>query len=172
MGELSAIASTLMSVKRRLEDTHNSHQNDFVDFKRQMDIKLDKLHNAVKRIAAQPIARHVPSQESDTAVESNSNQLSKRPSDLYNLWREYEFGLGGSKPARTFTAKERGTCKWAYSFRLNFWSLIETMTRRGHTSDTAIDAVYSAYGRSSSVTQILTQLRKDKTTRQYHRFLN
>ena len=34
--------------------------------------------------------------------------LSKSLKDLYLLWREYEFGLDGQKPARQFTSVEKG----------------------------------------------------------------
>jgi hypothetical protein len=34
--------------------------------------------------------------------------LSSRPKDLYVLWKEYEFGIGGRKASKDFTYRERG----------------------------------------------------------------
>ncbi|ETP04478.1 hypothetical protein F441_18743 [Phytophthora nicotianae CJ01A1] len=88
--------------------------------------------------------------------------LSKRPKDLYELWGEYEFGLNGLKPAKEFTAAERGANKFAYSRRKVFWDVVSAFVRTGFTSDVAIDKIYAAYGRQLSVTRILTALRTDK----------
>ena len=87
---------------------------------------------------------------------------SKRPRDLYELWREYQFGSSGCIPARLFTEKERGATKFKYCFRAKFWRLVEGLLSRGYTSDTAIDAIYAKYGREKSVTTILTELRRSK----------
>ena len=37
--------------------------------------------------------------------------LSKLPKPLYVLWNEWEFGVGGNKPAILFSATERGRLK-------------------------------------------------------------
>ncbi|RHY25694.1 hypothetical protein DYB32_008157 [Aphanomyces invadans] len=86
----------------------------------------------------------------------------KRSRDLFELWKENEFGIGGVKPAKLFNKKERGKAKFVFCFHLKFWVLVEGMLKRGHTSDTAIDAIYLKYGRSKSVTAILTLLRHGK----------
>ena len=39
------------------------------------------------------------------------SKLTKSPSDLFALWREYEQGLDGGKAAKDYTAVERGTGK-------------------------------------------------------------
>ncbi|ETV95829.1 hypothetical protein H310_10873 [Aphanomyces invadans] len=89
-------------------------------------------------------------------------ELSKRPPELFVLWKKYEFGTGGNKPAKLFTAKERGAVKCTLSLRLTFWNAVDSMIRRGHTSDTAIDAVCAVYGRGKSATSILRAMRDDK----------
>ena len=35
-------------------------------------------------------------------------KLYKNPKDLHTLWKEWEFGLNGVKPAKDFTYHERG----------------------------------------------------------------
>jgi hypothetical protein len=42
-------------------------------------------------------------------------KLSKRPRDLYVLWREFDAGLDGGKAVRDFTSSERGANQYAYS---------------------------------------------------------
>jgi Transcriptional activator of glycolytic enzymes len=125
--------------------------------------RLTVLEGNVKRIALQPIVRAQQNHEVPTGANTASGaSLSKCPRDLYTLWKEYEFGIGGKKAAKEFTAVERGSCKSAYSRRKCFWDTVENLIRRGYTSDTACDRVYSIYGRSNSVTKILLLLRKDR----------
>lgn len=85
------------------------------------------------------------------------------PKDLWTLWDEYEFGLNGQKPAREFTAVERGAHKYTYSRRKVLWdALLFMINKRGYTSENAIKRVYSVYGRGSSVTHILNLMVKDR----------
>ena len=102
-------------------------------------------------------------------VEANDGRgyattLTKCPKTLYVLWQEYEFGVGGRRPARLFNATERGRVKFNYSLRKGFWQLMDRMIRNGHTFNGAIDKIYSVYDRSRSVTEILRQIRKDAKT--------
>jgi len=89
-------------------------------------------------------------------------KLQKYVKNLYLLWKEYEFGLDGKKPAREFTTYERGQNKCSYSKRKVFWDIVEKLIQRGYTSDTAIDHIYLVYGMKKSNTQILDAMRKDK----------
>jgi hypothetical protein len=81
---------------------------------------------------------------------------------LYELWFEYEFGSGGQKAAKDFTAKDRGANKFAFCRRKVFWDAIARLTRAGYTSDVAIDKVYAVYGHRLPVSTILQHLREDK----------
>ena len=88
-------------------------------------------------------------------------KLSKNPRDLYTLWKEYQFGLHGQKPAKDYTTAERGANKCNYCRRKRFWSVVELMIRQGETCDTAIDRIYTVYGRYMSVTKVLKELGND-----------
>ena len=89
-------------------------------------------------------------------------KLSNRPPDLYVLWREYEFGLTeGQKRARDYTSAERGANKASFCRRKKFWDLVDLLIRRGSDSDTAIDRIYTVYGKNSNVTKILNELARD-----------
>lgn len=77
-------------------------------------------------------------------------------------WNEWEFGIGGNKPAMLFSAGERGKVRHQYSICKVFWDLYCEMVRRGHTSDTAIDEMYRVYPYSLGLTKILRQMRSDR----------
>lgn len=91
-------------------------------------------------------------------------KLLSTPKNLYDLWKEYEFGLFGKKPAKSTTSEERGLCRFAYSRRKIFWDVIENLVRKGHTSDIAIDKTYLTHGRGNSVSAILLRTRTDRKT--------
>ena len=42
-------------------------------------------------------------------------ELTPMPRTLYDLWQEYQVGIGGRKAARLFTPQERGRCKFKHS---------------------------------------------------------
>ena len=95
----------------------------------------------------------------------NIARLSKCPKTLHDLWREYEFGLNGFKPAKDFTDSERGKDKYKYYRRNNFWKQVAEMIRAGDSADSAIDKFYEVYGGGKSVTQIIA----DKKNGGHHR---
>ena len=89
-------------------------------------------------------------------------KLSKCPRSLYDLWKEYEFGFHGCKPAKDWTATERGRDKFKYYRQNVVWKKICELVCGGYTAESACDKIYSAYGHSSTVTEIIKQLVKDK----------
>ena len=59
--------------------------------------------------------------------------LGRCPKTLFVLWDEYVNGIGGSKPAKEFTRRERGLKrnKFKYSNRLIVWKCMERLIARG-----------------------------------------
>ena len=91
--------------------------------------------------------------------------LSPNPKNLFELWHEYQVGLGGRKAAKLFTAKERGgKVKHKYHRRNVIWTMVSGLVRSGMTADTAIDSilVYAVYGQQTSVTTIINAIKRDK----------
>ena len=41
--------------------------------------------------------------------------LSPKPQNLFELWQEYEHGIGGRKPAKNFSQFKRGQVKTIYT---------------------------------------------------------
>ena len=101
--------------------------------------------------------------EDDTSI-VETIPLMRCPRTLHVLWSEYQFGVGGNKPAKLFTARERGKVKFVYSLRKPFWTLVEKMIRIGYSHTNAIEKIESVYcsGRPKSVTQILREIRTDR----------
>ena len=86
--------------------------------------------------------------------------LSPTPPTIFNLWEEYQHGLGGRKAARIFTPQERGRNKFKYSRRKVIWETIATfLVRSGFTANVAMDRIYQIYRGNSTVTTIINRLR-------------
>jgi Transcriptional activator of glycolytic enzymes len=106
-----------------------------------------------------PIVRGPEQRQPD--VDQNAD-LCPTPRTLHELWMEWQSGIAGRKPARLFTARERGRRKSTFCRRKAFWEVVQLMTRRGTTSDEACDQIYQAYGPQLSVTQILDAMIVDR----------
>ena len=91
-------------------------------------------------------------------------KLSKRPKTLWDLWTEYTCGGEDRKPAREFTAAERGAVKGLYSQRNLVWKIIEKHVQAGYIAPVAINKVYQVYGEGASNGTIIQGIRKDNKT--------
>ena len=89
-------------------------------------------------------------------------KLSKNPKDLYTLWKEWELGLNGVKPAKDFTYHKRGANKFSYCQHKDFWDAVTGLISKGFTSDTAIDRIYLVYCQGKSIDQILKLMAQDR----------
>ncbi len=163
----------IRSLKRRVEDLHKISSE-------QLDISLSnvrsemgKIRRGIDRLGM--MRRVTPDEFGGNGCQAPMNAqseraatvvknatLSRRPNDLYTLWKEYHEGLDGSKSARSFTPRERGQCKQQFYFRNIFWSLVEDLIRRGDTFQVAIDRIYNIYGCNKSVTSIIREIKKDR----------
>lgn len=151
-----------------MEDVNTNVTNEISRLRSDINRCLDAIDRSRRRIAIQPVIWPlVQGQQNEAPIGPPLQrvvQLSKCPKDLYALWHEYEFGVGGTKPARTFTAIERGANKFSFSWRKVFWDLVSSMILWGYTSDAAIHQIYGVYGRGLSVSSILLQMRADQQT--------
>jgi hypothetical protein len=94
----------------------------------------------------------------------NNANLSHLPRDLAALWREYQHGLYGMKPARLFTTEERNNTKLKQKYyrRNQIWQIMVKQSRRGLTPEQAANEIYMVYGARTSVTKIIDCIIKDK----------
>ena len=95
-------------------------------------------------------------------------KLAPTPRNLYLLWQEWQFGLSGNKPARSFTREERGRDKHRFTRRKVIWDTVIHLINQGLSYNVAIDRIYAVYGSNQSVTTIINRLRKDKKDGRLH----
>ena len=84
---------------------------------------------------------------------SSRTKLSKKPKDLYALWREWEHGINGNTPARMFTSRDRKNCRAKFSQRKVFWDFVSGMLLSGYDLVTVISLIVDAYD-NQAVTKI------------------
>ncbi|KAL8019420.1 putative DNA breaking-rejoining enzyme, catalytic core, integrase-like, catalytic domain superfamily [Plasmopara halstedii] len=161
--EFAALHAHLFGLYRKVDEVMHELlrlRNDFqhMDHRNQANLRRIALQPVVRTVASIPTATPSASRAPDS--HHTAARLCKRPRDLFELWHEYEFGCGGSKPAKEFTSKERGAEKSKFCRRKAFWDVVGKLVRAGYTSDVAIDKVYAAYGRRNSITKILESMSK------------
>jgi hypothetical protein len=88
--------------------------------------------------------------------------LSQRPTDLFVIWKEYEFGIGGHKPVKEFMTRERGASQAGFSHHKVFWDAVLDLIRLVYIQETATDKICLTYECDTSITDILTLIRADK----------
>ena len=159
--EIVGLNSNYLTLRKRVEEVNNNMLQQLQKVSREITENLRNINRNIKRIAIQPVVRQSTYEKSLIRSQKKA-VLMKCPRDLYILWKEYEFGVSRNKPAKDFTRHERGEVRFKYSIRNIFWDKVLLMTLKGYTSDSAIDNIYQKYGRSQSVTKILTLMRKDR----------
>jgi hypothetical protein len=158
------------AIENKVHDIENNHAGHYGAMMK----RLDKMDNNLKRLAIMPAWRgRNPrvggrgdsggggggggSNESELVPPAN---LCNCPKNLYVLWAEYESGIGGNKPARLFTASERGAVRFKYCRRKIVWDAVEALVQRGLTSDVAIDRIYSECGGvNAKVNDVISRLK-------------
>ena len=159
VGWRNAMYAKVSNLEQRvvvMQNNQASHYN-------AIDSRLRSVEANTGRIALQPVVRPVRGVgvDEDGGGNVGAATLSRCPRNLYVLWQEYEFGLGGRKPARQFTSAERGRVKFKYSRRKIIWGAIDRMVRGGATAQVAIDRIYEVYGRLN-VSAMATAMREDE----------
>ena len=178
--QLLAVHSQILSVRQSLNDLRLAVEQD----RTTRDRQFRTLNTNVRRMALQPARRMNNGGNGDggaAAGEQNQEQgangldpnatLSATPRTLYDLWQEYQYGIGTRKPARLFTPQERGRSKFKYSRRKVVWDTISVLVRSGVTANVAMDRIYQVYGANSTVTTIINHLRQDKRDGALHPLL-
>jgi hypothetical protein len=124
------------------------------------------MNTHIRRIARQPVICKVGVEgivnPSSIVLDRVPPSLSSRPTDLYVLWKEYEFGIGGSKAAKDFTYREKGVSRAIFCHRKVFWDVVLRLISHVYTNESAIDHIANHYGKQKSLTQILMCIRKEK----------
>ena len=120
------------------------------------------MNTNLRRIAIQPVVRGGIGRVRPGSYGSGPGVKLKYPNDLFTVWKEWEFGMNGMKPAKDFTSHERGANKFTYCQCKVFWDAVNQLIARGHTLDTAVDRIYEAYGWRKSICEILRLMAHDR----------
>ena len=122
--ELRLLLSAVTSLRKQNDDL----KNEINIFKLSNNAMLQNMNNSIRRLAMTPVT--IPRQRQTTHREESTVSttavpftvtLCKWPKTLFVLWQDYQFGVGGRKAAKLFTAAERGKVKFNYSLRKPFW---------------------------------------------------
>ena len=179
-GGMDTQVKVLMTTVNKLQRQNEELKSEVIIFKESSHSMMQQMNSSIKRLSMLPVSRviaaggrvggtgaPVGTRAVESSEPSDGNRipyqatLSKCPRSLFVLWQEFEFGIGGRKPAKLFSNAERGKVRYSYSLRKHFWSLMQKMIRNGYTFNSAIDKIYDVYDRSRSVTEILQQIRID-----------
>jgi hypothetical protein len=177
--QLLAVQSLAIQIRRELQELRANQMADRVASQKSFTV----VNGSIRRIALQPGVRGSGVSTMRAAGGGGNDDrrtvdaaplpatagygaapasLSPNPKNLYEVWQEYQVGIGGRKAAKLFTAKERGgKVKHKYHRRKVVWSMVSGLVRVGLTADTAIDQIYAVYGQQTSVTNIINGIKRD-----------
>jgi len=170
----SQLMSGLYARMNEMQRTQNGLKQEVAAHRSETKENFRQVHRSLNRISRQPGRTAHPRQNQNSELAEEPRQagdnarLCRGPKTLHALWEEWISGIGGMKPARLFTAAERGRVKHVFSKRKVFWDKISTMVQAGMLAETAIDKVYQVYGEGESVTSILKEMQKDRKARRGH----
>ena len=87
--------------------------------------------------------------------------------DLMVLWTEWEHGIGGCRPAKSWTHVERGgggdgKVKQMHHRRRNVWRTQQRLIDEGHNVQSTIKIIENTYGANRLITAILEAIAKDR----------
>jgi hypothetical protein len=161
-GELwkSVLIGKVCAIDNRVTEMESNHAGHYATIQKQ----IERMDGNIKRLAMMPARRIIPASrvgggglnESQPVQPAN---LCKCPKNLFVLWAEYESGIGGNKPARTFSLSERGKVRFQYCRRKIILDTVDALVRRGVTSDVAIDRIYAeCAGPTVKVNQVISKI--------------
>ena len=167
---INGIFVQLQQQRQQLEAAVERFESKTTTMSKHFDNTFNILNKNINRIAVQPPRMatqdqvHYNNDRLENEVNNPPALLSRCPRSLFDLWTEYQYGVGGNKAAKHFTYKERGRCKCTYSKRKIVWDTIDRLLRSGaqYTAVTAIDEIHRCYGQGLSVTAIINLMAKDK----------
>ena len=106
---LNMLANQVTSLQQQVSALQETQQAD-----RQLFLSQFQILNAnVRRIAVHPahVIHHGLSQQQERQQQQSAPNIMPelgKPKNLYELWQEWEHGLGGCKPAKYFSSTEKG----------------------------------------------------------------
>ena len=172
---VNILLSQIQQIKQTMSSQYNELQQCYNNLRIEILEKYKLINKSINRIFIQPPRQGTQQQRSDRETRDNFIEaaeaivrpqlmavLTKAPRTLFDVWAEYAFGIAGNKPAKDFTAHERGQNRFAYCRRKVFWDCVSLHIHAGYMAATAIDRILECYGQNQNVTAILNMMMKDK----------
>ena len=83
------------------------------------------------------------------------------------LWNEWEYGIGGRKPAKAWTSVERGAggntkVKQMFHRRHNVWRIQQLLVNKNRSIGSANALIERTYGSNLSITDISKAIVRDR----------
>ena len=175
--QIRSLYCTVRDLRREIREL----KIDMMEERSSADNKLNKIMAALNRLSRTPPAvfrprnaappnvpvGDVPVGEDPAPVQvippPQTAVLSSKPANLYTLWAEWHQGVGGLKPARLFTAEERGRSRFKFSRRKIVWDAVQALILSGDSHQVAVDKIYQQYGENLTVSQIISKMQKERT---------
>ena len=131
------------------------------DARRQLDIA---------RQQEEPQAREPPPGKTQNRGGRNWPTLAPNVNSLLSLWTEYEFGIGGRKPAKSWKGHERGhkPQKQTYYRRNCIWKIQALLVNKGYRIENANALLRRTYGENTSITNMAEAIVQDRKTYKHH----
>ncbi|KAG7340248.1 hypothetical protein IV203_023791 [Nitzschia inconspicua] len=164
---------------RAVVDAHERNR------RRYLEQEFQRINNNLTRIGdiiQEGLARqqqHLQAQQERLAAEEEEEQapeaggpigaptLAPNLKTLQEMWREWQFGIGGRKPAKDFTPpQERGNptgcIKQTYYRRKCVWLILRHLNDNDHNISGAINIMKETYGQNVSVTDMQKAIVRDR----------
>ena len=134
---------------------------------------LARQHPARRQQQAQEAEEEATAARVGTTINRDGRQwpaLCPNVNSLLSLWTDYEFGIGGRKPAKAWKPAERGnkTQKQTYYRRNCLWKIQLHLVNKGYRIEAANALIRRTYGESTSITNMATAIVADRKTYKDH----
>ena len=159
---INLIQAQLTSIQAQLTQMSSTYNRNLSTMTNAVRANTRKVNALVRNIDKVLYYRREDNFESGTPEASNNNDLMLRVPTIGMLWQEYQTGIGRNKPAKLFTAHDRGRKRWIYSKRKVFWSFMVKLIDEGNSYTSALTNIDVVYGyNGASVSKIIRRIRKD-----------
>ena len=175
----AAMYARVASTDSKVTEMQNTHAAELAELKKQNRclirmvrilmyspaIRIARGNGRIRRVATAATAVELAEEEGVydgiSGGDPRPATLSDNPKNLEVLWSEWKNGLGGSKPARSFTAAERGRKKVKYKYhdRKVIWGCMERLTTAGSSKQEAIQRIKEVYG-NLPITRLVKAMRQ------------
>jgi hypothetical protein len=127
--EMWALYDQKLDVQHEVEELRTKMQSSVTCIIERIGVTNTNIRWIALQPAQRPCGANGPAGEGANA--NFAATLSPTPRTLHELWQEYEFGIGGRKAAKDFTAQDCGQVKHRYTRRKVVWDNIAGKIIRG-----------------------------------------